>query len=180
MRLPTEWRTDRLIIRRSVLEDCEELNRICASWKDKIYLEGDGFSDDFIENCIINGDLPPIENADISNFYMMTIQDDDGQIIGFFNLYLGYPNKDTVWIGIFVIDSELQGRAYGKEIMESITDECKKLKWKSIGLGVYLKNWKGLRFWNSNGFNNIIGIYGDKEYSENTFSLIGLRKEICL
>lgn len=179
MRLPDRWRTERLIIRSSVLEDSRELNRICASWKDKIYVEGDGFSEGYIENCIINGDLPPIENADVSNFYMMTIQDANGKIIGFFNLYHGYPNKDTLWIGLFVIDSEFQGKAFGQEVIKSICDECKKLECKSIGLGVYLKNWKGLRFWNNNGFNIITGVYGDKEYSENNFSLMGLRKEIC-
>ncbi|EQB86192.1 hypothetical protein M918_15865 [Clostridium sp. BL8] len=62
--------------------------------------------------------------------------------------------------------------------IKSICNECKKQGWKSIGLSVYLKNWKGLRFWTNNGFDKIIGIFGDKKYSETTFSIIGLQKEL--
>ncbi|SHO43360.1 GNAT family N-acetyltransferase [Anaerocolumna xylanovorans] len=178
MRLSDRWSTERLVIRKAALEDSKELNCICASWEDKIHMEGDDFPKDYIEDCIVNGDLPPIENADISDYYMMTIQKVNGQIIGFFDLYHGYPDKDTIWISIFVIDKEVQGKAYGQEVIKAICDECKKAGWKSIGLGVYLKNWKGLRFWSNNGFNKIMGIYGDKEYSENTFSIISLRKEL--
>lgn len=81
-------------------------------------------------------------------------------------------------IGMFVVSNETQGNSYGREVMESLFEECKTAEWKSIGLAVYLKNWKGLRFWNKNGFNKIIGIYREKEYRENTFSVIGLKKEI--
>ncbi|WP_156476424.1 hypothetical protein [Clostridium sp. Marseille-P299] len=45
-------------------------------------------------------------------------------------------------------------------------------------LGIYLKNWKGLRFWNSNEFNKIIGIYGNKDYIESSFAMIGLKNEL--
>lgn len=178
MRLADNWSTERLLIRRAILDDVNELNRICNSWDDKIYLEGDKFQDGYIENCIKNGDLPPIENANRINYSMMTIQNTDDQIMGFFDLYHGYPDKDTIWIGIFVIDKDMQGKKYGQEVIRSFCDECKKSDWRSIGLGVYLKNWKGLRFWNNNGFNKIICINGDKEYGENTFALIGLSKEL--
>ncbi|MFT4146127.1 MAG: GNAT family N-acetyltransferase [Mobilitalea sp.] len=178
MRLADSWSTERLLIRRAIIDDAKELNRICISWDDKIYLEGDKFRDGYIENCIINGDLPPIEGADKSDYYMMTIQNTDGRLIGFFDLYHGYPDKDTLWIGIFVIDKEEQGKSYGQEVIRSICKESSRSNWKSIGLGVYLKNWKGLRFWNNNGFNKISGIYGDKEYSDETFALVGLTKEL--
>lgn len=95
MRLPKQWETKKLIVRSSVLEDCGALKGICASWKDKVSMEGMSFTDDYIENCITKGDLPPIENADPSDFYMMTIQDKNGAIIGFFNFYHGYPDQNT-------------------------------------------------------------------------------------
>lgn len=178
MRLPNSWRTERLLVRNTIPEDSRELNQICASWKDKVYVEGEEFSENYIEDCIMNGDLPPIENADAADFYMMTIQDINGQIIGFLSLYHGYPNKDTIWISMFVMHAEFQGHAFGQEVIKSLCLECKKLEWKSLGLGVYLKNWKGLRFWFNNGFNLITGVYGDKEYNENNFSLMGLRKDL--
>jgi len=178
MRLPSSWITERLIIRNTIPEDSEALKQICVSWKDKILVEGEAFSEGFIEECIRKGDVPPIENADAANSYMLTIQDVNNKIIGFFNLYHGYPDKDTLWISMFVIDAEFHGCGLGQEVISSLSLEGKKRGWKAIGLGVYLKNWKGIRFWFHNGFNSITGIYGDKEYSENSFSLMVLRKEL--
>ncbi|TVY02121.1 GNAT family N-acetyltransferase [Cohnella terricola] len=180
MKISESWNTNSLNIRRAVTEDIEDLNRICASWQDKIDLEGEGFPEGYIENCMINGDLPPIKNAHIANYYFMVIQNKDGKIIGFFDLYHGYPDNETVWISIFLIDRETQGSSFGQEAIQSICDECMKSGWKSMGLGVHLKNWKGLRFWNNNGFNKIIKISGDKEYSATTFSIIGLKRELFI
>ena len=178
MRISERWNTNRLIIRKAINDDIKDLNHICASWEDKIHLEGDGFPKGYIGNCINNGDLPPIKSTHISNYYLMVIQKTDGKIIGFFDLYHGYQNNETVWISIFLIEKEVQGNSYGQEAINSICDECKKSGWRSIGLGVHLKNRKGLRFWNNNGFNKIIGIFGDKEYSATTFAIIGLKKEL--
>ena len=141
-------------------------------------MEGEGFSKGYIENSIAHGELPPIKNAQADNYYFMAIQKKDGRMIGFLDLYHGYPDNETLWIGMFLIDKEVQGNSYGQEVIQSIFEECTRTGWKSVGLGVYLKNWKGLRFWNNNGFNKIIGIYGDKVYGENAFSIIGLKKEI--
>ena len=49
-----------------------------------------------------------------------------------------------------------------------------------IGLGVYLKNWKALRFWTKSGFDKVIGIYGDKVFGQDKYALIGLEKSIEL
>jgi RimJ/RimL family protein N-acetyltransferase len=178
MRIANSWRTERLIIRKTVLDDCKELSHICNTWTEKELVEGERFSEGYIENCFNKGDFPPIEKANISDYYIMTIEKIDGRIIGFFDLYHGYPKSDSIWISMFIIDNEFQGNAYGQEVIKSICEICREFGWKSIGLGVYLKNWKGLRFWNKNGFDKIIGIYGDKEYSQNTFSVIGLKQEL--
>jgi diamine N-acetyltransferase len=41
-----------------------------------------------------------------------------------------------------------------------------------------MKNWKGLKFWSKNGFNTIMGIYGDKEYTTDSFAIMGLKKKL--
>ena len=178
MKISESWNTDRLLIRKGESADIKELERICTSWDDKILLEGEEFSKGYIENCINHGDLPPVENVQKANYYFMVIQKKDGKLIGFFDLYHGYPDNETLWISTFLIDKEVRGKLYGQEAIKSICEECIKAGWKSAGLGVHLKNWKGLRFWNNNGFNKIIGIYGDKIFNENAFSIIGLRKEL--
>lgn len=177
-RIPEMWNTDRLFIRKATTEDLPELKQIGFSWDNKLYLEGDTFSEEELEKSILQGDLPPLENADPANYYLMVMQGADGRLIGFFDLYHGYPDSETAWLGFFIVNKADQDHSYGKEALESIFDQCKASGWGSMGLGVYLKNWKGLRFWKNNGFNRIIGIYGDKEYSESTFSIIGLKKEL--
>jgi len=178
VKISENWSINNLTMRKAKSDDIKDLNSICATWEDKILLEGDEFPKGYIENCINNGDLPPIKGADISKYYLMVIQKTDSDIIGFFDLYHGYPNNETIWISIFLIDKAVQGNSYGKEVIESICQECKNSGWKSIGLGVHLKNWKGLRFWTNNGFDRIIGVWGDKKYSETAFLVIGLKKEL--
>ncbi len=101
MKISERWNTDRLLIRKAVYDDIIELNRICTSWEDKILMEGEGFSKGYIENCIEHGDLPPIKEAHPANYYFMIIQNQDESMIGFFDLYHGYPDKETLWIGCF-------------------------------------------------------------------------------
>jgi ribosomal protein S18 acetylase RimI-like enzyme len=79
---------------------------------------------------------------------------------------------------MFLINKTNQGNSLGKEVINTLCTEIKSAGWKSIGLGVHLKNWKGLRFWKNNGFNRILEIYGDKEYDESTYSIIALKKEL--
>lgn len=93
-------------------------------------------------------------------------------------MYHGYPHEDTLWIGMFVIDGKERRKGVGKEVMEALCSYGKGKGWKKIGLGVYLKNWTGLRFWISLGFTGIIGIYGDQAYREDTFSFLGLEKDL--
>lgn len=178
MNINESWKTDRLLIRKAKTDDIKALNQVCASWEDKILLEGEGFPDEYVEDCINNGDLPPIKDASIENYYFLTIQSTDGDTIGFLDIYHGYPDSDTIWIGMFVIDKTYREHSYGKEVIESLIEKSKQADWKTIGIGVHLKNWRGLRFWNKNGFNKIIGIYGDKDYSESSYSIIGLRNEL--
>jgi ribosomal protein S18 acetylase RimI-like enzyme len=178
MNIQKNWNTNRLLIREAVSEDIAELERICVAWDNKLLLEGENFPENYIKDCITKGDLPPVSNADLSNYAFRVLQENDGRIIGFFDVYHGYPDDKTAWISTFLIDKEIQGRSYGKEVVESIYGQCKKAGWKSIGLGVHLKNWIALRFWTKNGFNIITGIYGDKEYSESAFSIIALKKEL--
>lgn len=178
MNIQDTWNTKRLLVRKAVSEDITALEKVCASWDNKLLLEGEDFPENYIKDCITKGDLPPVSNADLSNYAFKVLQETDGRIIGFFDVYHGYPDDKTAWISTFLIDKETRGKSYGKEVVESIFEQCKTAGWKSIGLGVHLKNWLGVRFWTKNGFNSITGIYGNKEYSESAFSIMVLKKEL--
>ena len=176
MRIQTSWKTERLMIEKASLEDTIELTKICDSWENKNILEGDNFPANYIETVLKYGDLPPIKNASIDDYYFMKVKNSEERIIALFDVYHGYPDNETLWISIFVVDTEVQNSNYGREIIRSISEKSKEANWKTLGVAVYLKNWKALRFWSNNGFDKIEGIFGDKEYNNDTHALIGLKK----
>ena len=169
--------TTNLHIRNAELSDLPALKTLCTYWTDKAFLEGHGFDDDYIDNTYHHRDLPPIENASPEAHRLKVVCLKDSQeVIGFFELYHGYAHEKMLWIGMFLMNPQIQMKGYGSEVLKAVELEAVKAEYTHMGLGVYLKNWKGLRFWQRNGFNTIRGIYGDKDYSENTFALMGLEK----
>ena len=177
--LPSKWAHEDIIMRDATIEDKDRLNEICKSWDQKTELEGEGFSDDYIENCILGKDeLPPIENADNKNYAIKVVENTEGETVGYINIYQGYPDDSCLWIGMFMIDKKYQHNNYGSKAIHSLIEMAKTKGWTRCGLGVYLKNWTGLRFWVNNGFKEIGGVFGDKLYSNTTFSLISLYQNI--
>ena len=171
--------TSNLIIRNSILNDIQELQSVCFGWDEKKYLEGDLFDYNYIEKCLLSGDLPPQDNVNKEYYRIKTIcSKKDLKIVGFFDLYHGYPKTTSIWISILLIKKEMQKNGFGKEVIEAIAKSGRDKKYVNIGVGVHLKNWKALRFWRKNGFDKILGIYGDYEFGENNFSIIRLEKSI--
>lgn len=98
--------------------------------------------------------------------------------MGFFDGYCGYPEAGDVWISIFVIDAAHQQLGYARQVIAGLSALCSASGWKRIGVGVHLKNWRALRFWQRNGFDHIGTIYGDKEHSPEAFAVITLFKSL--
>lgn len=169
----------RIIIKDSSLDECERLQAICDSWQEKKMTEGEAFESNYVFKCLTQGDLPPIPNASKSNYRFRSIYvKSDQTLIGFFDLYFGYPRKDVVWIGMFMIDPKHRRKKYGQEALDLIRDDIKNEGYMKIGLGVHLKNWQALRFWTSLGFSHIMGIFGDNIYGEDNFAVMGLEKDL--
>ena len=169
----------RIVIKDSRLEECERLQDLCASWKEKKLTEGEDFEADYVYKCLTQGDLPPIPDANKSNYRFKSIYlKTDDHLIGFFDLYFGYPRQDVVWISMFMIDPKYRKQKYGQEVLEMIGHSICQKGYKKIGLGVHLKNWQALRFWTHVGFNHVTGIYGDKIYGDDNFAVMGLEKDL--
>lgn len=174
-KLPNSIITENLIIHHASIRDCDILKKICDSWNEQKVVEGHVTNDNYFFECMNNGDLPP--GGIKENYSLMLIKlRANSVIVGYFDLYHGYPVFDTLWISIFVVDKNYRNRGIGKEAIGAIFKYAIDCGWSKIGIGVYLKNWSALRFWISLGFDKILSIYGDKEYSVDTFSLIGLQK----
>ncbi len=171
--------TNNLIIKDAVMDECDQLQYICSTWTDKLLLEGDEFEENYIFKCLTDGDLPPVEDASKERYCLKSIYSkENNSIVGFIDVYHGYPNLQTLWISIFVLNRDIQSNGFGQQVIKALTKDAVGTNYNKIGLAVHLKNWKALRFWTKAGFDKITGIYGDKDFGQATYALIGLEKNI--
>ncbi|TDW13206.1 acetyltransferase (GNAT) family protein [Breznakia blatticola] len=152
----------------------EKLQDICNSWTNKIEVEGSNFDETYIADSLEHKYLPPIEDASKEHHYFMVIEIDK-QIVGFFDMYLGYPSHNVAWIGMFLIDQAYQKKSYGTLAMQYIERFVKEKGYCTMQLGVYHTNVKGLSFWIHTGFNHIQKFVHDKETQRN---ILVLEKQI--
>lgn len=177
--LPLKSESTNLYFRNAEKNDIPRLQTICESWTDKLLVEGEEFAPDYISNCIEKGDLPPIENAKIENYAFKAIcRKTDNEIIGFFDMYHGYPTLDTLWISMFVIDQSVQKSGFGSEMVDLLSHDAKQSGFSALGIGVYLKNQKGLSFWVKNRFDKILEFEGSKKLDVETYPIIKLKKTL--
>jgi diamine N-acetyltransferase len=174
--IPPHGETERLIIRNSTLEECQalqELNEVSDYIADWV---GTRTEPDYIRKCLNEGCLPPGGRKELYQSKSIYIKDSRQQLIGFSELYHGYPEKEVFYIGWLFIHPEHQQKGYAQEFVSYIISEASKIGFTEARIGVHLKNWPALRFWTQLGFDKILGIVGDKEHSEKTFSILRLQK----
>lgn len=171
--------TDRLILSEAVLDECDDLEKVLQSWSDKMVIEGSGTESGYFEKCITEGDLPPIEGASRDNYRLKSIYlKGEDKIIGYFDIYFGYPSNDCVWISIFVMDGAFRKKGYAQEIIHYLSNEFQKNGFSKMGIGVFLNNWRALRFWTKIGFDKVSDIRADGDYQENKYATIRLEKSL--
>lgn len=169
--------TESLTLAEAVLDECDDLERVLLSWTDKELIEGQGVESGYFERCINNGDLPPIRDAKIDNYKFFSIYlKEENKLIGYFDLYFGYPTDDTVWISIFVIDGSYRKKGYAQEVIDKLSQEFMKNGFCKLGVGVYLNNWRALRFWTKVGFDKVLGVFCDGDFHPDKYAIIRLEK----
>lgn len=163
--IPDTGVTARLLVRDSLLEECEELQEINEA---SDYIEkwvGWKTPKDYVYKTMSEGNLPPEGKMEFFRLKSICLKD-TAKIIGTAELYHGYPTEDSLCIGWLFIHPEFQKLGYAREVCRYIYDEAAKAGYSGIRLGVHLKNWPALRFWYKAGFNSIGGILGDEEHNE--------------
>lgn len=140
-------------IKEYILEnvDSSSINEIL-----KIYLSND-------EYFILSGGTP----ATVDNIYQdmkesppnilkeqkqYKIIKKDNQYIGVIDYITSYPDFDSVYIGLFIIDKTVQGCGHGSRILENFEAKIKDRGFKRIRLGVLNNNESGFKFWRNKGF----------------------------
>lgn len=64
----------------------------------------------------------------------------------------GYPDDDTVFIGLFMIDYAHQGQGIGRKIIEDLFVQLQDNNYRSLRLAWVIDNHKAERFWTKLGF----------------------------
>lgn len=138
--------TRRLMIKDSEMEECEILQAINEA---SDYIEkwvGWKTPPDYAYKTLTEGNLPP--GGDQKNFRTKTVYlKNPHEAIGVIEAYCGYPTSETFIIGWLFIHPRYQKQGYAREAAQQIFQDAKNYGFKKIRLGVHLKNWPALRFW---------------------------------
>ena len=100
-----------------------------------------------IENDLIA--LPP--NMTMNDKYYLGFYD-SSELVGILDLIIGYPNKNSAFIGLFMIDKKFQNKHIGTNIINDITNYFTLNGYNEIRLGYAIGNDKAKSFWEANGF----------------------------
>ncbi|SJZ45612.1 GNAT family N-acetyltransferase [Anaerorhabdus furcosa] len=77
---------------------------------------------------------------------------EEDKCIGISDVIFGYPDKETSFIGLLMIDGEHHKQGYGKRFYELIEKVIDSNAYKKIALGVLMNNMKGYTFWQKQGY----------------------------
>ena len=179
--IPPRWGTSRLSVEDSTLAEATELQQVhdaCAyieAWTGAL---SDSQQAQSMLSALQGGDLPPGGSKEFFRLQSIRLKA-TSQLIGFADVYHGYPTGDIFWVGFLGIHPAYQSQGYGREAVQGLIEVVAGLKaYSAIRLGVALKNWPALRFWTAAGFNRVVEIRGDKMYSDSSFAFLYLERRL--
>ena len=174
------WETEEIIIRDTIAEDIDSLQEIyIQSQSTEGWTRNEEFTNDYILNAFSKGNLPP---GGMKKYYKIQsmFHKKSSKIIGFLEFYHGYPQKEALYIGTLLFSEDYRNRGYGQEVMNQLFKKVKELGFSKARLGVTLKNWGGIYFWNKLGFDKITKYSGDKKLTKNSFAILELEKNLIV
>lgn len=76
----------------------------------------------------------------------------NGEVIALLSIFEGYPEADTLYIGLFLMNEKFKRKLIGTKIINSIIDESFNAKYNTIKLSVQDNNISRCSFWRKLGF----------------------------
>lgn len=146
-RLEVSKLSKRYSVRKLNLEDVEMLYTFCKCNVQYYEYCGKDISPELIEDDLIV--LPPgipMEQKYYIGFF------DKNVLVAVMDLIIGYPNSNSVYIGFFMMDRELQGIGIGSLIIFEVLHYLKKRGFEMCRLGIDKANPQSNYFWRKNGF----------------------------
>ena len=93
--------------------------------------------------------LPP-DTAPSDKYYIGFYQEDE--LIAVMDLILNFPNKETAFIGLFMMKKEWQGKGIGSTIVGECLQAVKRYGYRFARLAFAKGNPQSEAFWKKNGF----------------------------
>lgn len=93
--------------------------------------------------------LPPGKSPE-DKFYLGFFR--EGELLAVMDLVLGYPDRDTAYIGLFMMDQRYQGQGIGSEIITQCVSTLKVEKFRCVRLAYAKGNHQSRSFWRKNHF----------------------------
>ena len=162
-----------------VFVDCTEMQRalirdVFAENRETLALLGPLEAPEELAGRLIAApDLPP--GGSVAYTRNAVIQCRATQVgLGVLELYRGYPDAQTLYIGGLFLRPAWQGRGLGSEIVAALKRSARAAGYQRLGAAVGLKNWPALRFWIAAGFTQIGHVRGDAAYGPERFANLGL------
>ncbi|MBQ8508555.1 MAG: GNAT family N-acetyltransferase [Clostridia bacterium] len=79
----------------------------------------------------------------------------NGQAVSFISVLDGYPDANTLYIGLLLVDERFKRQSIGTSIVKALFTAAADLKFKNVRLSVQENNIGGLNFWIKLGFYEI-------------------------
>lgn len=96
--------------------------------------------------------LPPGVRQEQKQFFLYYDQDEPLALV---DLITAFPDEDTFYLGLLLIDGKRHRKKYGSMVYGMIEEEMKSLGFRRGKLGVLDNNPKALLFWESMGYHRI-------------------------
>lgn len=95
--------------------------------------------------------LPPAKEL-IDKYYLGFFEND--KLVAVIDLIAEYPNKETMFIGFFMVDKEYCNQGIGRNIIENCLQEFKRQGFTFVRLGYMKENMQSKAFWRKCQFEN--------------------------
>ncbi len=95
-------------------------------------------------------DRPP--GKSIEDKFLFGIVDSHNELVGELDVLRAYPEEDTWWIGLLLLNPAVRSQGIGEKVLEGFVDYVRANDGKAIMLGVVAENKSAYRFWIRMGF----------------------------
>lgn len=134
-------------VRKLQKNDIDQIYDLCT--KNHLYYQ---YCPPYVTRKSIELDMSALpDNVDFKDKYYVGYFK-NGKLIAILDLIDGYPKKDIVFIGFFMVDSTIQKSGIGSAIVNELIDYLTTLEYKEVRLGWINGNPQPEHFWIKNGF----------------------------